>query len=131
MGGRFQACIAVSDEPYIHKSASDVVCRDSGQPSGHCCSQAVAMIQKHGTQSKSVHLATDVMSCILEKPKKINCKLLHWAWEGVYNLLELAGFKAESKELPNQGLTIKRLEAQMGHIKAQLQNQVNCISLAL
>ena len=62
------------------------------------------------------------------KIKKKNCKLLHGAWEGVYNLLELAGFKAESKDLPNQGLTIKRLEAQMGQIKAQLQNQVNCIA---
>ena len=46
-------------------------------------------------------------------------------------LQELADFKAESKDLRNQELTIKRLEAQMGHIKAQLQNQVNCISLAL
>ncbi|DBA65493.1 TPA: hypothetical protein ACH3X2_003202 [Trebouxia sp. C0005] len=38
-------------------------------------------------------------------------------------LTELADFKAESKALPNQGLIIKRLEAQMGQIKAQLQNQ--------
>lgn len=46
-------------------------------------------------------------------------------------LTELADFKAESKALPNQGLTIKRLEAQMGQIKAQLQNQVNCIAFRL
>jgi len=76
MGGRFQTCIAATDEPYIHKSASDVVCRDSGQLSGHCCSQTVEMIQKHGTRCKSVHLATDVMSCTLEKPKNKDCKLL-------------------------------------------------------
>lgn len=37
---------------------------------------------------------------------------------------ELADFKAESKELRNQDLTIKRLEAQLGHMKAQLQNKV-------
>ncbi|KAL0022630.1 hypothetical protein WJX77_011900 [Trebouxia sp. C0004] len=36
---------------------------------------------------------------------------------------ELADFKAESKELRNQDLTIKRLEAQLGQIKAQLQNK--------
>ena len=46
-------------------------------------------------------------------------------------LLELTDFKAESKRLPNQGLTIKRLEAQTGQIKAQLQNQVNCIAFRL
>ena len=46
-------------------------------------------------------------------------------------VLELADFKAESKDLPNQGLTIKRLEAQMGQIKAQVQNQVNCIAFRL
>ena len=38
-------------------------------------------------------------------------------------LLELADFKAESKDLPNQGLTIKRLEAQMEQIKAQIQTR--------
>lgn len=37
---------------------------------------------------------------------------------------ELADFKAESKELRNQDLTIKRLEAQLSHMKAQLQNKV-------
>ncbi len=42
------------------------------------------MIQKHGTKCKSVHLAADGMSCSLEKPKNNNCKLLHWAWEGVF-----------------------------------------------
>lgn len=46
-------------------------------------------------------------------------------------LQELADFKAESKGLRNQELTIKRLEAQMGQIKAQLQNQVNCIAFHL
>ena len=46
-------------------------------------------------------------------------------------LQELADFKAESKGLRNQELTIKRLEAQMGQIKAQLQNQVKCIELHL
>ena len=39
-------------------------------------------------------------------------------------LQELADFKAESKELRNQDLTIKRLEAQLGQLKAQLQNKV-------
>ncbi len=38
---------------------------------------------------------------------------------------ELADFKAESKELRNQDLTIKRLEAQLGQMKAQLQNKVS------
>ncbi len=38
---------------------------------------------------------------------------------------ELADFKAESKELRNQDLTIKRLEAQLGQMKAQLQNRVS------
>ena len=41
-------------------------------------------------------------------------------------LQELADFKAESKELRNQDLTIKRLEAQLGQLKAQLQNKVLC-----
>lgn len=39
-------------------------------------------------------------------------------------LQELADFKAESKELRNQDLTIKRMEAQLGQMKAQLQNKV-------
>lgn len=39
-------------------------------------------------------------------------------------LQELSDFKAESKELRNQDLTIKRLEAQLGQMKAQLQNKV-------
>ena len=39
-------------------------------------------------------------------------------------LQELVDFKAESKELRNQDLTIKRLEAQLGQLKAQLQNKV-------
>ena len=38
-------------------------------------------------------------------------------------LQELADFKAESKELRNQDLTIKRMEAQLGQLKAQLQNK--------
>jgi len=38
---------------------------------------------------------------------------------------ELADFKTESKELRNQDLTIKRLEAQLGQMKAQLQNKVS------
>lgn len=43
-------------------------------------------------------------------------------------LQELADFKAESKELRNQDLTIKRLEAQLAQLKAQLQNKVlNCL----
>ena len=29
-----QVCIEASNEPCIHKSASDVMCRDSGEPSG-------------------------------------------------------------------------------------------------
>ena len=41
-------------------------------------------MQKHGTQCKSVHLAADGMSYILENPQKNGCKLLHGAWEGVY-----------------------------------------------
>lgn len=40
-------------------------------------------------------------------------------------LQELADFKAESKELRNQDLTIKRMEAQLGQLKAQLQNKVS------
>lgn len=39
-------------------------------------------------------------------------------------LQELADFKAESKDLRNQDLTIKRLEAQVGQMKAQLQSKV-------
>ena len=46
-------------------------------------------------------------------------------------LQELGDFKAELKDLPNQGLTIKRLEAQTEQIKAQIQNQVTCIALCL
>jgi len=42
------------------------------------------MMQTHGIQCKSVHLAADGMSCSLETPKKSNCKLLHGASEGVY-----------------------------------------------
>jgi len=30
MGGCLQVCTAASDEPDIHESTSDVVCRDSG-----------------------------------------------------------------------------------------------------
>ena len=41
---------------------------------------------------------------------------------------ELADFKAESKDLRNQDLTIKRLEAQLGQLKAQLQNKVMSLS---
>ena len=39
-------------------------------------------------------------------------------------LQDLADFKTESKELRNQDLTIKRMEAQLGQLKAQLQNKV-------
>ena len=42
-------------------------------------------------------------------------------------LQELAEFKAESKELRNQDLTIKRMEAQLGQLKAQLQNKVGLL----
>lgn len=37
---------------------------------------------------------------------------------------DLAEFKAESKGLKNQDLTIKRLEAQLAQMKAQLQSKV-------
>lgn len=42
-------------------------------------------------------------------------------------LQELDEFKAESKELRNQDLTIKRMEAQLGQLKAQLQNKVSLL----
>ncbi|KAL3136045.1 hypothetical protein ABBQ32_007079 [Trebouxia sp. C0010 RCD-2024] len=38
-------------------------------------------------------------------------------------LQELADFKAESRELRNQDLTVKRMEAQLGQLKAQLQSK--------
>ena len=44
-------------------------------------------------------------------------------------LQELADFKAESKELKNQDLTVKRMEAQIGQLKAQLQNKVSFLPL--
>lgn len=43
-------------------------------------------------------------------------------------LQELADFKAESKELRNQDLSVKRMEAQLGQLKAQLQNRVSLLS---
>lgn len=45
-------------------------------------------------------------------------------------LQELADFKTESKELRNQDLTVKRMEAQLGQLKAQLQNKVCTVPLA-
>ena len=39
---------------------------------------------------------------------------------------DLAEFKAESKGLKNQDLSIKRLEAQLAQMKAQLQFKVLC-----
>ena len=42
-------------------------------------------------------------------------------------LQDLADFKAESKELRNQDLSIKRMEAQLGQLKAQLQNKVGLL----
>lgn len=40
---------------------------------------------------------------------------------------DLADFKIESKGLKNQDLTIKRLEGQLGQLKAQLQSKVNLL----
>lgn len=43
-------------------------------------------------------------------------------------LQELADFKAESKELRNQDLSIKRMEAQLSQLKAQLQHKVSLLA---
>lgn len=45
-------------------------------------------------------------------------------------LQELADFKAESRELRNQDLTVKRMEAQLGQLKAQLQSKVRLLPLS-
>jgi len=39
------------------------------------------MIQNHGIQCKSVHLAPDVMSSNLRMSKSCDCDMLYQAWE--------------------------------------------------
>ena len=84
MGGCVQVCIAASNEPCIHKSASDVACRDSARP--------VALLRsscENDTQSWDFNASQctwlQMGSAVLWKtPKNFDCELLHWAWEGVY-----------------------------------------------
>jgi len=79
--GCLKVCMEASNGPCTH-----IGCCVQRQrlDQWHCSGQAVEMIHNNGTQCKTVHLAADGMSCNLEKPKSINCKLLHWAWEGVF-----------------------------------------------
>jgi len=82
MAGVVQVCIEASNERCIHKSASDVACRDT-LDQWQYCGQAVKMTHNHWTQCMSVKLAADVMSCTLEKTQKKDCEMLRRAWEGV------------------------------------------------
>ncbi len=79
MGGCVQVCIGASNEPCIHKSTSDAVCRDNARP--------VALWKWYRNMGLNTSQCTWLQmgwAVLWKNPKTIYCKLLHGEWEGVY-----------------------------------------------
>ncbi len=103
MAGGVKVCIEASNEPCIHQSASDVACRYSARP--------VALLRsrcENDTQSwDSMQVSKTGCRCdelyFGKEQKKIDCEILHWAWEGVYRFV-LQGVMSLASTNPHQML---------------------------